>query len=373
MAEDPRSIPFDFITDESLRKGLEADYREMTDCADAGAWKAVHLLAGSIIEAVLVDYLIGTAKQRKPDPMSMGMADLISAGRKAHVLSKKSADLSGALKEYRNLIHPGRAKRLNELPDREGAVVAQSLVRLIVREISEKQASERGFTAEQISRKFASDPSAANISEHLLKDANDREIERLLVEVVPDVYFAELEEEYPDSGLLKSQADLYQSAFDYAPDDVKRAAMSAYVKVLREASGPRVQIYERQFFQGSHLSWVAPDDLDLAKKHLLSQLEDADVALLEAARGVGGYLAEDEVDDFIDPLVRVCIRYRNRPQGAAARKLIVGEYSHTPSEIDEAIVSRIDSWIRAYENRGEQGEPLATLLREIRADYDIPF
>lgn len=83
-----QTIPFDFITDEGLRDGLGSDYREMIQCAEVGSWKAVHLLAGSIVEAVLVDHLVGTAKQKKPDPMSMGMADLISAGKKAGVMGK---------------------------------------------------------------------------------------------------------------------------------------------------------------------------------------------------------------------------------------------------------------------------------------------
>jgi hypothetical protein len=373
MPVEAQSIPFDFITDEGLRGGLGSDYKEMVQCAEVGAWKAVHLLAGSIIEAVLVDYLVGTAKQKKPDPMSMGMADLVSAGKKAGVLSKKSTDLAGALREYRNLIHPGRSKRLNEVPDREGAIVAQSLVRLIVGEISEKQTKERGFTAEQLSRKFATDPSAIKVSGHLLKQVDEHELKRLLVEIVPNGYFSELEEEYPRKDFLRSQSGLYRSAFSYAPDGVKRSAMRTYAKILREAHGTLVEIYERKFFLAEHLAWVDGDDEALVKEHLIAQLDDPDPGLIAAAEGIGAFLSEQEARVFVDRLVRVSVTKRNNPIGLAAKQLLLDEYSNTPRSLDPVIAQRLAEWVEAYEARGEQGESSAEIVREIHAFYDTPF
>src|ERR1043166_4837844 len=49
---------FDFVSDERFRESLESDYLEIQRCLDAEAWKAVHVLAGSIVEAVLIDYLL---------------------------------------------------------------------------------------------------------------------------------------------------------------------------------------------------------------------------------------------------------------------------------------------------------------------------
>jgi len=40
---------FDYITIDEFRKSLESDYQEMTSCFTAEAWKAVHVLAGSIL------------------------------------------------------------------------------------------------------------------------------------------------------------------------------------------------------------------------------------------------------------------------------------------------------------------------------------
>jgi hypothetical protein len=44
---------FDFISDERFRASLQSDYSELGKAGQAEAWKAVHVLAGSIIEAVL--------------------------------------------------------------------------------------------------------------------------------------------------------------------------------------------------------------------------------------------------------------------------------------------------------------------------------
>jgi hypothetical protein len=246
-------------------------------------------------------------------------------------------------------------------------------VRLIVADVAAKQASERGLTAEQISRKIAADPSALNIAEHLLKDAADREIERLLTEVVPDAYFSELEDVFGDAASLDRQAQLFRTAFDFAPDSIKKKAMNQHVKTLKHATGGRVEIYEQKFFRSSHLEWVSGDDQQLVREHLLSQLEDGDLAIYAAAKGIGAFLEQEDVKPFVDGLVRRAIRQKGTPEGNAAKSLLEEESNHTPSELDPEIASRIDAWIRAYQLRGDKAEPQVELLQELKAGYEIPF
>lgn len=47
---------FDFITDEDFRISLEKDFKELNLCIQTGAYKAAVVIAGSIVEAVLIDY-----------------------------------------------------------------------------------------------------------------------------------------------------------------------------------------------------------------------------------------------------------------------------------------------------------------------------
>src|SRR5260370_15503506 len=56
---------FDFVSGQQFRASLEADYQELLSAMGVQAYKAEHVLAGSIIEALLVDYLIATDYQKR--------------------------------------------------------------------------------------------------------------------------------------------------------------------------------------------------------------------------------------------------------------------------------------------------------------------
>jgi hypothetical protein len=355
-------LQFDFITDEQFRATLEADYNEMVTCSEAGAWKAVHVLAGSIIESVLVEYLAASGAT-SGDPLKMTFAELIDAGRKAGVLTPKSAELSRALKTYRNLIHPGRAKRLGEVADEDGATVAQALVSMIVRDVAATQAANYGLTADQVANKFESDPSALGIARHLLRDAPEKELVRLLTKVLPDRCLAE---PY-DSATVENHARLYREAFESAPTAVKRKAMARYVKVLKEEAATLVQIYEEEFFRAADLEYVAAGDRAMVRTHLLARLkEDLNAELLRAAEGIGQFLAEGDVDSFVDPLIRASAG--GGQYAAAARGLLEGEATATPSGLDPHIVDRLTAWLDTYEENSLHAR--AAIVREIRSVYE---
>lgn len=129
---------FDFITNEDFRASLEADQAELLSCVEAKAWKAVHVLAGSIIEAVLLDYLIASKYQNLPpeDLLKMDLHKAIDACQAEGVLTGKTAQLSAVIKDYRNLIHPGRSVRLSEKIDENSAHIAQCLLAMILAEIA---------------------------------------------------------------------------------------------------------------------------------------------------------------------------------------------------------------------------------------------
>jgi hypothetical protein len=92
------------------------------------------------------------------------------------------------IKEYRNLIHPGRIIRLKEKVNSNSAQVACSLVDIVIDEISSKKYENYGYTAEQIIQKLERDSSVNAIIIHLLKSLNPIEIERLLLKVLPEKY-----------------------------------------------------------------------------------------------------------------------------------------------------------------------------------------
>src|SRR5256885_13481073 len=120
---------FDFITDVDFRTSLESDYRELLRCIENGAWKAVHVIAGSVVEAILSDYLIGIGYEKKSgkNPLEMELGPIISACRAEKIITDRTADLSSVVRSYRNLIHPGRIVRLKEKVDKKTALIAKAL------------------------------------------------------------------------------------------------------------------------------------------------------------------------------------------------------------------------------------------------------
>jgi len=89
---------FNFIIIPELRQCLESDYKELQACLKAEAWKAVHVLAGSIVEAVLIDALSGTGvDQSKLD--SMELASLIGLAKDEGILADEAADLSTVIRK----------------------------------------------------------------------------------------------------------------------------------------------------------------------------------------------------------------------------------------------------------------------------------
>jgi hypothetical protein len=134
---EPSMTSFDFITDPQFRRSLESDFAELELCYAAHAWKAVHVLAGSIIEALLIDSLASLhVSQESPESLrKKDLQTLISECEAKQILSQRTGQLSTVVRSYRNLIHPGRVIRLKEKTDEQSATIARSLVQIIVNEV----------------------------------------------------------------------------------------------------------------------------------------------------------------------------------------------------------------------------------------------
>ncbi len=362
-------IGFDFISDRELREGLAGDHSEMLRCAEQEAWKAVYVLSGSIIEALLVAYLSAApVAGGGKDPLEMTFGELIAAAKKAGALSQRSVELSGALKEYRNLIHPGRLKRLGETVDSDGALVAQALVTMIAREIASTQQKERGFTAEQIVNKVETDASALGIAAHLLSAVGEPELKRLLLEVLPARYFALLDEEGTELPALGRHERLFREAFDSASKEVKELVISRYVDVIQQDSGPRVEVYEEHFFLGGWLEFAREKDRSMLIDHMLERVRDApNPDLLDAMQGIGRFLPADKIESFVDVVVRAIVYQSEQKVVRAARERLRGEYARTPRATDKKIANRLKEWREMFEGDGRDAH--AKVVRDFEVVY----
>jgi hypothetical protein len=179
---------FKFIVTSDLRHCLESDYKELRACLTAQAWKAVHVLAGSIIEAVLIDALITQQGIDSARLQKMRFVDVINLAKSEGLLSDEAVDLSTVVRKYRNLIHPAVVIRLEKNVNEDEAQVAARLVEIIAKQVSKRKQETYGWTAEQLLERLESGQSALPLVTHLVNETKPQEIERLLSELLPKAY-----------------------------------------------------------------------------------------------------------------------------------------------------------------------------------------
>jgi len=149
----PTTTQLAFVTDVDLRDQLRIDIGWATQAFTNGDWKAATVLSGSIVEAMLlwaldhadrnnVDAAVSSLEnsnvltRRTPNKLNewnlhqyaevAGHLGLISAGSLAQVRLGK---------DFRNLIHPGRAIRLSRKCDRGTALASLAAVEMVASDL----------------------------------------------------------------------------------------------------------------------------------------------------------------------------------------------------------------------------------------------
>jgi hypothetical protein len=365
---------FSFITHEDFRLALGADQAELIRCLEGRAWKAVHVLAGSITEAVLLDYLIATEYQKRPaeDLLKLTLHEAIAACRAEGVLSDRTAQLSVVIKDYRNLIHPGRAVRLQDKVDEQSARVAHALVEMVVAEVAKRKAEKYGNTAETLAAKVAADPSAVGILDHLLEGMKEQEVERLLLKVVPERHFSLLNQEHPPEKSLAALRQCYRRAFRKAGWETKKKALENLVRILKEEGEAVVLAHVDAFCQADDLLHAGYQERKIVKDHLVSRLErGVTEPLLEAVEGIGHYLDTEDVVPFIWSLASAYALGKDERLGQKAKDRVWKERINMNSYLAQESAKAIDEIIARYQEKG-YGEEAVGRAREIKAMLDTP-
>jgi len=145
-----------FIEDDDLRANFRIDISATNQALSNGEWKAATVLAGSVIEALLLwrlnqyeekdvnrartsllnDKVLRSDPGRNLDKWSLH--SFIEVAAKLEAIGADTAKQARLAKEYRNLIHPGREKRLGQKCERGTALAAVAAVEHIVSDLSSK-------------------------------------------------------------------------------------------------------------------------------------------------------------------------------------------------------------------------------------------
>ena len=365
---------FDFITDEGLRKSLESDFRELALCHAARAWKAVHVLAGSIIEATLIDYLVSSGKIDAAAANNKELGQLIEVCRTEGVLSRKAIELSTIVRSYRNLIHPGRVLRLSEQVDENGATIAKSVIEIVVDEVCSKKRETYGYTAEQVVRKLQQDSSSISITEHLLRETQPAELRRLLLRVLPSAYVDSCADDYEDPTVAARLQHLFREGIKVANKDLRAFVGSRFVTVLKEEPEGVVQCYEMGLFRGSDLAFIEDRDQPLVIAHFFGTMRQGlSDSVLEAARGITASLHGETLKEFIRILANAMLR--DKPvsmEKHAAGRLLYGETWDNGAG-SERLPEELLAAISAVKSEYQWNEQMQKVLAGMEGIVEVPF
>lgn len=144
-----------FIKEANFRKALLTDLAAARSAVIHGEWKAATVLAGSLVEALLL-WAIQQVQQTSPADFQKACSDASAAGKlqktpadslnwdlhqfvevaeQLKIIGQDTAKEVRLAKDFRNLIHPGRAIRLQQSCDRGTALMANAAVEHVARDL----------------------------------------------------------------------------------------------------------------------------------------------------------------------------------------------------------------------------------------------
>jgi hypothetical protein len=375
---------FDFISSPDFRQSLELDYAEMSGAVERKAWKSVQVLAGSIIEALLIDYLLETNDPRRPgkDVLKLDLAEAIALCQSEQILSTRSAELSSVVKSYRNLIHPARIVRLGEeQPSRSSAAIAIALVDLIIDEVAKRRQQKFGLTSDQVLVKIERDSNCLPLLKHLLAEVSSPHRERLLLDLIPNRYIeiATADDDNPfseESAKLSRIQKAFRIVHELATDPTKQKAAASFVAVLREADGDHVARYQDAFFHPADVKYVAEPHRAIVKQYFLSLAKSSHITqTAEMLADLTPFLIESEVRAWADPYIRTALLSTvSEETKTAVQRAFVRGFDLLPYEREDALRQRLKDWESHFKSRNLDPELGAIQhLQSLVEDSGLPF
>ena len=176
VMEDSR---FSFVSDRQYRAVLEKDYAEVVKCVEAGAVKAAATLAGSIVEALLTDYLLDKnhtkvrIKGKNVEIERAGLSALNEFCRSSRFITERVYHLIEVIRDYRNLIHPARATRSSATVSDDDARLHQDTLNIVIETIGAKRQNEFGATADQLMAFVLDEPNSTTLFPAMVEKARE--------------------------------------------------------------------------------------------------------------------------------------------------------------------------------------------------------
>jgi hypothetical protein len=237
---------FSFISDDVLRKMIERDKKELDTALESGLCKATMVLAGSLIEAVLVDYFKAFPPSvAPPKGLSIDEASLhwlINTAKTDGAISERAESISIVVKDFRNLIHPGREHRRKEKVDYRSASITVNLIEMIFDEIRESYIRKLGYTAQAAIAKVRLDPSCKAILSRMVEQMSEIERLKLLV-AIPEI----CEQEELSNHIEQNFLNLHSLLAKHIPETMLKAEVQKICEYLDHRSSAAILHYIKFF------------------------------------------------------------------------------------------------------------------------------
>jgi hypothetical protein len=216
-------MQFEFVSDEIFQTILERDYEEVQKCLETKSSKSVLVLSGSIVEALLSDYFIENLPvgQKQATILSTTLSALLDFAETGGIITKSEKNLATVIKEYRNLIHPGREVRKNEQFDFETAQLAFQILNLLIGKIQKKYREKFAYTSEDILNSLNKDWNYNSIYSTVITKLSNGEKNNLIAT------FVEIENK------KKSKFIHYKGKFEFAEKYPEIYDIKHYVSQLK--------------------------------------------------------------------------------------------------------------------------------------------
>ena len=248
---------FDFIAHDGFKKQLEADYEELKRCDENGCHKSVVVLAGSIFEALLCDYLISEFEMLPNDVYKKSFALLIDEAFPEP--SSEPELICMAVKNWRNLIHPGRSERVRETVDHHTCKLVIDLLEWFVKFLKSNQREKYEISAENFFNRLLEDESAIKQSDYFIKKISPSDRRKLVLQMIPEKLFAILKSDISLSNQNSRKIDnliqWYDKLYNFSDPDTRLQAIQYYLDLINCKGGEYMQLeyFEKSLFRSKRL------------------------------------------------------------------------------------------------------------------------
>ncbi|MCG8838984.1 DUF4145 domain-containing protein [Tenacibaculum dicentrarchi] len=355
---------FDFISDKNFRELLIRDYQELKNCIESKSIKSVLVLSGSIIEAVLTEYFIQFPPNGKTEPqiLSSTLNNLIEWAVQEGVISEKEKNLAGVVKDYRNLIHPGREIRKGEKFDFDSAKISESVLNIIVDSVKTVYLEKYGYSADEVFEKLKKDWHFQSIFDKVILKLNQNERSKLLGYLID---FDKWEKSKWECFMQEGPMEEYEV---YDLEDVKPFILklkplvssdlikSNLAKMIKEIeTGESINAYSLFHLFHENMDLMSEDEQEIVVIYMLNIYttvldENKNVIADKTFSTIGKYIKTDKSKNALKDFIDFCAVHFSHKRIKSEMDLLEQVFNSLSADVKTQAETHLTSFLSPIEN-----------------------